>query len=970
MELESADVLTRIVSTVAASGITSILRAGYQRLRKLDKPGESPEGIVEIVNNAGFLSFSGSLPANVTIEGVRRAVQTPAVQELVLEMTLLKVSGEAAELHGRLRSDLATLIERELGSGSEELASGIADFCAQKIHAGVTELRKPKWRKGKDHVSFLEAAARDRLMVLTLQAIKDNSEWRQRFQTPEDYRRLKEWVGKYRAGVVRDHGRLELPDLEKRHTVHIDELYVPPEFSNAKPRERTQAYVMISDFLEERESVDITRFSHTIRRTVLLGDPGAGKTTAARYLSYKHASGQFDRLPFTVTLREFATEGNINKSIVEFIEEKCRTIYQAPPPQGAVDYLLSNGEAVVFFDGLDELLNTTDRREVTRRVELFLEMYPAANALVTSRRIGYDQARLDPDLYDEFHLEKFSKDLIKEYVEKWFRVAVGVRDDAELQKTVSAFMDESRGLPDLVSNPLMLSLVCVLYRGQGSIPQNRAAVYERCSQLLFHEWEANKKIHADIRIRNQVDAAINHLAYWQMVDNGGKEAVTETVLIRETTEFLRDSFSDERERQAAAKEFIDFCAGRLWVFTAVGTTGGGERLFEFTHRTFREYFAAYELTRLNDTPEEVAEALFPHIVEERWDVIGQLAVQLKEKHTRNGADRVIKTLIALVDDKDLKSQSRVYWFCWRCLGFLMVTPTTRQRLVERSLECSLRLLVVRGPSLSEIIDLPIEGAATCMPETLDDVVKVLTSLLLTHIEQGGPAGIARILLISWPIGDYSPSTHDACWRLLKNEIQSSLDLVLPESRNHVNLWRLALIYRHVTLDEFWSYCDSTGLDPFGQLFEDSWLLGSSLVSPSLALVNAEWNNSGAIENLGVKLEQMETLPKLGFLQGSEYLSIFKSLLIPPGTHFSPQAALGMFALVGPHVESDLLDPHSRLNRIEVGDMSKRIQACSWLGVDTVIAQLPPAHKQWAERWMNGQESWFTTTPTEDDAEQF
>ena len=42
----------------------------------------------------------------------------------------------------------------------------------------------------------------------------------------------------------------------------------------------------------------------------------------------------------------------------------------------------------------------------------------------------------------------------------------------------------------------------------------------------------------------------------------------------------------------AAREFVEFCRGRMWVFTDAGTTVSGQRLYGFTHRTFLEYFAA------------------------------------------------------------------------------------------------------------------------------------------------------------------------------------------------------------------------------------------------------------------------------------------------------------------------------------------------------------------------------------------
>jgi hypothetical protein len=59
-------------------------------------------------------------------------------------------------------------------------------------------------------------------------------------------------------------------------------------------------------------------------------------------------------------------------------------------PAGLVARLLITGTALVIFDGLDELLDTGHRAEVTAIVERFCTEYPLAPVLVTSRLVGYE----------------------------------------------------------------------------------------------------------------------------------------------------------------------------------------------------------------------------------------------------------------------------------------------------------------------------------------------------------------------------------------------------------------------------------------------------------------------------------------------------------------------------------------------------------------------------------------------------
>ena len=110
---------------------------------------------------------------------------------------------------------------------------------------------------------------------------------------------------------------------------------------------------------------------------MLLGDPGGGKTTAANVLANFFASDPTRRIPFLVTLREYAAKTPPQWSVAGHIEHTLSTLYQCDPPVGLVERLLLTGRAVVIFDGLDELLDTSRRRDVSDRLEQFCSAYPA-----------------------------------------------------------------------------------------------------------------------------------------------------------------------------------------------------------------------------------------------------------------------------------------------------------------------------------------------------------------------------------------------------------------------------------------------------------------------------------------------------------------------------------------------------------------------------------------------------------------
>jgi hypothetical protein len=482
----------------------------------------------------------------------------------------------------------------------------------------------------------------------------------------------------YRTQVIDHHGNLEPPDFDQRRRVPIHEIYVPaivtPElssFSHSPPsRDVWQRSIPAP--------LDVLQLTGMLDRLVLLGDPGGGKTTAANVLMHYFASNEASLIPFLVTLRHYAAEDPPEYSIVGHIEDTLNVFYQSPPPRGMIDLLLLSGRAVVIFDGLDELLDTSRRADVTTRVERFCTEYPLAPVLVTSRVIGYEQARLDPRIFTTYMLRGFADTQVAEYTRKWFAYDSDSRpDDAE------AFLIESAGISDLRSNPLMLALLCILYRGDGSLPRNRAEVYEQCASLMFRKWDARRKIHQELQAGHLIEPALRHLAWWLFTRSTVETAVTERDLVNETSSFLHGrGFESEDDARRAAREFVEFCRSRMWVFTDVGTTAAGEKLYAFTHRTFLEYFAAAQIAYNSDTAEQLAFHLSADARNRGLSVVGELAMQIKDHTSNNGGQRIYATMMAESTEQSTQVCCDILRFLVLCLRSVDPTPQRVRELTQ------------------------------------------------------------------------------------------------------------------------------------------------------------------------------------------------------------------------------------------------------------------------------------------------
>lgn len=526
----------------------------------------------------------------------------------------------------------------------------------------------------------------------------------------------------YRRQAIEQHGKLQPPDFERRRRVPIADIYVPAIIYEEVSSERTV------DPSQPLPSLTVWELGERADRSVLLGDPGGGKTTASNVLMHHFASDPARRVPFLVTLRDFAASNPPERSVVGYIEREFETFYQCPAPPGLVDMLLLTGRAIVFFDGLDELLDTSRRADVATRVERFCTEYPLAPVLVTSRMVGYDQARLDDRQFTCYRLCDFRDKDVADYARKWFALEPNARSDE-----ADAFLSESESVPDLRSNPLLLSLMCILYRGEGSLPRNRAGIYEQCATLLFRKWDARRSIHQDLRAGYLVEPALRHLAWWLFTREDTNSAVTERDLINAATEFLHGrGFEAEDDARDAAREFIEFCRGRMWVFSDMGTAATGEKLYSFTHRTFLEYFAAAQLAFDSDTPDNLAHTITHHVAQGEWEIVAELAVQIKDSTSTEGAKRVYEYLLG-ERHREPMDRRNILQFLAQTLRSVNPPPRVVRRLAREVID----FMLSRDPADS-IRTLPftrLMGSCDATPTIVNEEIAASIAVMVSSDSQ-------------------------------------------------------------------------------------------------------------------------------------------------------------------------------------------------------------------------------------------
>ncbi|MEV7767855.1 NACHT domain-containing protein [Microbacterium sp. NPDC086615] len=377
-------------------------------------------------------------------------------------------------------------------------------------------------------------------------------------------------------------------------------------------------------------------------RAVVHGAPGAGKSTFVRNLRRELAADPGNPLPIVLTAREYFPSAQ-DKSVVQYLCSTLQATLNFELTDAEVIDILTLGAATVIFDGLDEVTDVQQRINFVERICTFANEFPVLSILVTSRSVGYDRAPLPEPAFQTFILDEYSPQQSREYVKRWFH-------SISRSDLVVDFERESNTIKDLKQNPLLLSLLCILYRERGSIPRRRRQIYQQCADLLFHKWDSHRHIGQPEELHTNGDRIMQELARWVYKSPRAQNGLPESVIVHSIGRYLRDNLGvEDGEARRRAEEFLEFCATRAWLLGSTGTEHG-ERLFGFTHRTFFEFFAAESFSRTSGDPSQIAEILIEAHKRDTTSVLPELLLQSIDERLERGAPETFKRVCEKTDD--------------------------------------------------------------------------------------------------------------------------------------------------------------------------------------------------------------------------------------------------------------------------------------------------------------------------------
>ncbi|CCI30907.1 putative signal transduction protein with Nacht domain protein [Microcystis sp. T1-4] len=442
--------------------------------------------------------------------------------------------------------------------------------------------------------------------------------------------------------------------------------------------------------------------SSEYRRTVILGDPGAGKSSLLQYLALNWAEKELSQrvllpLPLLIELRIYARDKDEKKckNILEFFHQGNLICHLN---QLALDDKLKKGQALVLFDGLDEVFNPQLREEIVTDIKRFSIQYPQVQIIVTSRWLGYKAEELNNAGFEHFMIQDLDKDQIEDFIQRWHDLAFENRDDkTQKQERLQKAIKESKAIRQLAGNPLLLTMMAILNRTQ-ELPRDRSKLYEKASEVLLHQWDFEtkeglidpelKKYLYNIDLRDKRDI----LRLVASAIQAGEKGLAANLIYKEElenilTQYLEGTGINKRD----ASDLTDLIIKQLRYRNFILCSLGGNA-FAFVHRTFLEYFCAcefYERFKNRGLPdgitlEELKTKVFgEHCSDPVWkEVLCLLMGMLSAEFPKEIAEELISYLI----DIEEEDQEFAYLFlaadCYGELRNQSIYVELSQRLLD------------------------------------------------------------------------------------------------------------------------------------------------------------------------------------------------------------------------------------------------------------------------------------------------
>ncbi|NJP08004.1 MAG: SUMF1/EgtB/PvdO family nonheme iron enzyme [Chloroflexaceae bacterium] len=476
------------------------------------------------------------------------------------------------------------------------------------------------------------------------------------------------------------------PDWVLPDQAYYAQLTGPAERASARSLVRIERARLVTEAIQQQ------------RHLVLLGDPGAGKSTVLRYLCWVLAQRELERLPANITdplasgeqsaclpvflpLRTLA--GMLATSTADshtIVEQAVFAAMQAIKDQPMTDLLsqaLYRGVALLGFDGLDEVplqaTATVASRETTlQAVKAFGAYYPQTTMVLTCRVRAYSQDLERCCGWPVERLAPFTQGQMRHFVPAWYGelVGKGQLEPAQAEAYTAELLDALTGkrpdaprLRDMAQTPLLLTLMAWVVYDTNRLPRDRPELYEKVLDLLLEQWDAVRQQQSLSTVigvggwnSERLLPLLSKLSYTAHRDansSDGRGRLLAANLREELEDFLRAGGLTAEQAAAAAVRCLQHFDQRSGLLRP-DREEGRVKEYEFAHLTLQEHCAGRYIALVHEDPIAL---ILQHRTDDRWREPIFLGMGLADPLYLN---TLLEELVSREEDEKHKTPERWY----------------------------------------------------------------------------------------------------------------------------------------------------------------------------------------------------------------------------------------------------------------------------------------------------------------------
>ena len=358
-----------------------------------------------------------------------------------------------------------------------------------------------------------------------------------------------------------------------------------------------------------KQTTKITSVVEQSPRVVLLGEPGAGKTTILEHLATNYAEDKLkDKIEYIPILVKLNLYDKNRDGLLGLIKETLRTYHLQLDDTHIRDMLNSDVRFLFMFDGLNEIPRE-QMNDGVRELRAFLMGHSEHKYLISCREQDYTQ-KIEGAV--EVNLQGFKHKDISSFFSKFFEHHAG-----SAKPGLGVFHALTYRVLNIATNPLLASIIAeVAINNSGQIPESRAALFDQFVSDITQR-EIDKGDVATTGAAIDAELYLNELAFHmhqEMILRIQKDKARRVV--RKCWENLR---AENRCSYSEAEAWQEVWNNRFLLKS-------GNRI-TFLHQLFQEFFAAKKLSELLMNEDNKA---FDYLINSWWHESTVFAIGMME----------------------------------------------------------------------------------------------------------------------------------------------------------------------------------------------------------------------------------------------------------------------------------------------------------------------------------------------------